>query len=114
MKSAFFTNRLASVREQVGVSHDVSVFLNRFMEEMYYTPRLLEGSTATELRFAYVDPINQTEVKRGYKLEAPDPDDGSGDLVRGEPALLGEQCVHRGTTGGVPLAPLVQPSVGRA
>lgn len=75
MSSAYFLSQLGSIRSNMDASHSASTFLNRFLEELSLSQRILVQSSAgdgksdsSNIYFAYFDPITQKEVKVGYKL----------------------------------------------
>lgn len=70
MSSSWFARSMVQDRDNITVSYEISQFLNRLASELSHTTRLLSTSTSTDLRFAYYDPLQQTEVYRGYRLTA--------------------------------------------
>jgi hypothetical protein len=72
LSSSYFLGQLNRVRQGMEVSHSASQFLNRFMEEMYQTTRIINTASATSddthLYFAYYDTTAQREVRGGYQL----------------------------------------------
>lgn len=72
MSSAYFLQQLSKTRQSMEVSHNTAQFLNRFMEELYQTPRIISASSS-EITFSYFDAVAQRETKIGYRL-TPDPD----------------------------------------
>jgi hypothetical protein len=72
--SAYFSSRIIKVREQLGLSHDVSLMLQQLSTELAQSPKLLLPTSednytpATELRYSYRDPMRNEQRYGGLRL----------------------------------------------
>ena len=66
--SAYFSRELVKNRQQFGLYHNTAKVLHAINNEIGQCYRILSDSTSTELHYAIFDPVQQTEIKRGFKL----------------------------------------------
>jgi hypothetical protein len=68
--SAYFSRELVKNRQQFALYHNTAKVLHTLSNELGNSYRILADSTSTELHYAYYDPVQQSEIRRGYRLTA--------------------------------------------